>query len=111
MRIGTDIVSVPRLADQMRELGDEFLARVFTAGELADCAGRVESLAARWAAKEAVIKAFGWELSRVDLTDIEVVGTGRPSVVLHGRPEVVSDLSMSHDGEYAIAVVLVEAPQ
>lgn len=107
MRIGTDIVHVPRLVSQVNELGDAFLSRVFTASELAACGGRVESLAARWAAKEAVIKAFGWELQSVDLTAIEVVGQGRPRLVLHGLEGTVVDVSLAHDGDYAIAVVLV----
>ena len=105
MRVGTDIVHVPRLAQQVEDLGQDFLARVFTPQELAACAGSVERLAARWAAKEAVIKALGWELQDVALTDIEVTGEGRPRVVLHTTGAVL-DVSLSHDGEYAIAVVI-----
>jgi len=106
MRVGTDIVHVPRLARQIEELGQDFLARVFTPQELTACAGSVQRLAARWAAKEAAIKALGWELQDVALTDIEVTGQGRPHIVVHPNADVL-DVSMSHDGEYAMAVVVV----
>lgn len=107
MRIGTDIVHIPRLAAQIDQLGPALLDRVFTADEQRDCTGRAQSLAARWAAKEAVIKACGWQLQNIDLTHIEVVNEGRPAVVLHGLDAQVLDVSLAHDGEYAIAVVLV----
>jgi holo-[acyl-carrier protein] synthase len=102
--VGTDLVYVPRLATQIEELGAAFLDRVFTPAELADCGGRVEALAARWAAKEAVLKALGWELQDVALTDIEVIGPGRPRVLVPGYD---LDVSLSHDGDYALAVVVV----
>lgn len=105
MRVGTDIVHVPRLAQQIEELGQAFLQRVFTAQELTTCAGNMERLAARWAAKEATIKALGWELQDVALTDIEVTGGTRPRILLHATGDVL-DVSISHDGEYAIAVVI-----
>jgi holo-[acyl-carrier protein] synthase len=107
VRIGTDLVHVPRLQAQVADLGAAFLDRVFTAAEQRECAGRMDRLAGRWAAKEAVIKAFGWRLADVDLRGIEVTGQGRPEIVLHGRADTVLDVSLSHEGEYAIAVVLV----
>lgn len=107
MRVGTDLVHVPRLAEQIELLGSSFLDRVFTPGEQRECAGDVQRLACRWAAKEATIKAFGWELQDVELRDVEVVGPGRPRIMIHSRSVQVLDLSMSHDGEYAIAIVVV----
>ena len=55
MRVGTDLVHVPRLAEQIELLGSSFLDRVFTPGEQRECAGDVQRLACRWAAKEATI--------------------------------------------------------
>ena len=57
-RIGVDAVSVDRIALAVKRSGPGFLAKVYTAAELAYCAGNDERLAGRWAAKEAVIKCF-----------------------------------------------------
>ena len=58
LAIGTDLVAVSRIAGVIARHGDRFLHRVYTDAELTACAGRAESLAARWAAKEAVAKAL-----------------------------------------------------
>ena len=110
--VGTDIVRISRLSNLS---SPAFLARSFTAAELEICAGRSESLAGRWAAKEAVMKAVG----EVALTDIDIAReeSGRPVVRLSGtaaqRARDVGltgwDVSISHDGDYAIATVVAWA--
>ena len=127
---GTDIVEVGRIRKALENKG--FVQRVFTEAESDYCesrgAGKYESYAARFAAKEAVLKALGIGLfdGGVKLTDIEVVnGAGRqgnkglssaPSVVLHREAEKLLrqkagtsiSVSLSHTKEYAIAVVVFE---
>ncbi|WKD57011.1 Holo-[acyl-carrier-protein] synthase [Corynebacterium capitovis DSM 44611] len=126
LAIGTDIVHVPSFAAQLDVPGSRFRA-VFTDRELRTCAfkpDRAASLAARWAAKEAYIKAWSQSLygsppliapDAVDFAQIEVVADafGRVAVVLRGEiarlgPPAES-LSLSHDGEVAIAVCVVDA--
>ncbi len=86
-RVGLDIVEVSRIEQAVSLWGDKFLDRVFTTKELSYCRGRATSLAARFAAKEAVAKALGTGIGRIAFKDIEIV-SGRkkqPEVVLHGR--------------------------
>jgi holo-[acyl-carrier protein] synthase len=114
--VGADLVHVPRLAEALaRHPG--FAARVFTSGEIAYCERHREPApryAARFAAKEAVLKALGTGLARgMRWQDVEIVaGPNRqPLVRLHGevaaaaRARGVQDVqvSLSHDGEYALA--------
>lgn len=123
---GIDLVHVPGFAEQWRQPGTRFAAS-FTAREVADCGGGVDdrgiaSLAARWAAKEAFVKAWSeslWGRTPV-MTEhvhalIEVVrdAWGRPRLRLHG--DVAEHLaqarvfvSLSHDGDAAIAMVTLE---
>ena len=108
--IGTDIVRVARL-----DKSERFLRRTFTDRELEICAGRTESLAGRWAAKEAVMKALGVGLGEVPLTDIEVDADGtRPVVRLRAAASELAaergltnwQITISHDGDYAVAFAL-----
>jgi holo-[acyl-carrier protein] synthase len=111
---GVDIVEIGRLADLLTRHGERFRQRVYTDREWADSGGRVESLAARFAAKEALIKALGSR--ELTLREIEVVRPERsqPALQLWGRTaEIarslgVSDLSvsLSHGREHAVAVVV-----
>jgi holo-[acyl-carrier protein] synthase len=115
--IGVDIVEIDRVARSVELFGDRYLKRVFTDQELAYCNGRVPSLAARWAAKEAMAKAFGTGIGQVAFKDIEVVGDGRssPGLYLHGPARKLAQqlsfetvlLSLSHTRAYAVAVVAV----
>lgn len=127
VRTGMDLAVVSRV-DELMSSQPELRERVFTARELAYCDRRKrggEHLAARWAAKEAVLKSLGTGMGpRMEWTDIEVVNdrAGRPQVRLHGEVEVVArslgmhsiDISMSHSGGLAVAhavmVCLPEAP-
>ena len=84
---GVDFVEIDRIAAVLQRYGDRFLQRVFTPGEIAYCRGRAPNLAARFAAKEAVMKSLGTGFRGVGWRDVEVVRapSGAPSPRLHGR--------------------------
>lgn len=113
---GTDLVLVSRIQALLDNSGDRFLARVFTAAEIADCAGESARLAGRWAAKEATMKALGRGLDVLEPTTIEVVldSHGAPGLALTGGAWAAAkaagwsswSVSLSHDGDYATAVVV-----
>lgn len=116
---GIDIIEVVRIEQALERHAERFLARLFTPGEIAYCGGgqqRIRRLAARFAAKEAVLKALGTGLREVKWTDMEIVNDalGKPSVRLSGRlAEIAGEqgitefhLSLSHCTEYAVAQVV-----
>jgi len=117
--VGVDLVRIERIAGHIRD--ERFLKRLFTARELEDVGRgpqRAARLAARWAAKEAFAKALGCGFGE-SLTwgDVEVVRQENGSPILrlsqralqqHGNLEAL--VSLSHDGEYAIAVVWLGRP-
>ena len=115
---GVDIIEISRVKRVLELYGQRFLDRVYTAGEIAYCRGRAPNLAARFAAKEATMKALGTGVRGVGWKDIEVIRqeSGAPSVLLHGRGKRraqrlgVKDisLSISHSQEYAVAFVVVQ---
>ena len=87
--IGTEIVECVRIAKMIETHGEQFLERVYTAGEIEYCIGAANAtqhFAKRWAAKEAAIKAMRCRSQGVRWTDIEVslVGSEGPSLVLSG---------------------------
>ncbi len=118
--VGVDIIEVERIGTALERArtGARFRERVFTPGEVAYCCRRrnaAESFAARFAAKEAVMKAlgraFGWR-------EIEVVrDDGPPAIRLHGRAAAQAEcagirrihLSLSHTARLAIAYVVAES--
>lgn len=90
VRAGVDRVELHEFKRTVSVAGQRFLDRVFTPEELAFCAGRVERLADRFAAKEAVVKVLGTGFRGISPTEVEV-RTGRdgqPEVVLHGRAQL-----------------------
>jgi holo-[acyl-carrier protein] synthase len=120
---GIDIVEVPRVAQAIERFGDRFLHRIFTPGEIQYCdskKNRAERYAARFAAKEAGLKAIGtgWRLG-VAWKELEVRREpgGRPTLVFSGRAAEFANrlgakrahLSLSHTEEHAIAQVILEA--
>lgn len=115
--VGVDLVEIDRVGALLERYGDRFVGRVYTDREVRDSAGRAASLAARFAAKEAVIKALG--SSAMDLRDIEVERDDgeRPRVLLHGRAAERARLlgvrrialSLSHSRDTAVAMVVVWA--
>jgi len=114
--IGVDIIETKRIAKSMARFGDRFLRRVYTVQELNYCHGRVNSLAARWAAKEAVAKALGTGIGAVSWQEIEVINqpNGQPELCLHGQAKTLAHglgllefkLSLSHTKKYAVAFVV-----
>src|SRR6202035_4200682 len=120
---GIDIAEVPRIAQALARHGDRFLHRVFTEGERRYCdskANRMERYAARFAAKEAAMKALGtgWNHG-VRWRDCEIVRMpgGRPTIAFHGQASEFAArlgvrntaLSISHTEEQAIAQVILES--
>ena len=116
--IGVDIVENHRIAEMLEKHGQRFLHRVYTDRELAYCNGRTPSLAARWAAKEAMSKAFGTGIGDMAFKEIEVVNDerGKPTLVLHGNAQTMAqernfqliEISLSHTTNYAVAFVVAE---
>ena len=114
--IGVDIVELDRIGRSIERFGERFLRRIYTERELAYCRGRVSSLAARWAAKEAVAKALGTGIGAVGWQDIEVLNNERqrPIVILHGPAAELAaqlnitalEISLSHARDYAVAFVV-----
>ena len=119
---GIDIAEVPRIREAIERHGERFLHRIFTDGEIQYCeskANRVERYAARFAAKEAGMKAIGtgWNHG-VRWRDIEVARKpgGRPTLLLHGKAAefaarlgaVNIALSLTHTAEQAMAQVILE---
>jgi len=119
LRTGVDLIEIERIQTAIDRHGSRFLARVYTARELVYCQGRVESLAGRFAAKEAVAKALGTGIWRhgVGWTDIEVLRdlqSGAPQLQLHNAAATCAStlglhewsVSLSHDRARAIAFVV-----
>ena len=120
---GIDIAEVPRIAESIKRFGDRFLRRIFTEGEIRYCdskANRLERYAARFAAKEAAMKAIGtgWNHG-VAWRDVEVcrASGGRPTIAFHGKAAEFAAklgaahvaLSLTHTEQYAIAQVILES--
>jgi holo-[acyl-carrier protein] synthase len=119
---GIDLVEIGRIQQSMERFGQRFLNRVYTGAEQAYCLRRrnaAESLAARFAAKEAGAKALGTGISRgVNWLEIEVVREpgGRPALRFHGRAAEIASrmgvahtaLSLTHTAELAMASVALE---
>ena len=100
---GIDLVEIARIQQSLERFGQRFLNRVFTPAEQAYCMRKrnaAESLAARFAAKEAGAKALGTGISRgVNWLEIEVVREpgGRPNLRFHGRAaEIAAQLGVAH---------------
>jgi holo-[acyl-carrier protein] synthase len=119
---GIDIVEVPRIAQSIERFGERFLKRIYTPAEIRYCeskANRNERFAARFAAKEAAMKAIGTGMrGGVTWKDFEVgrEPSGRPTMLLHGKAAQVAltlgvrrtQVSVSHTEKLAVAYVLVE---
>lgn len=113
---GVDLIEIERVRAAIERHGERFLRRVFTDQELAAYGGRVESLAGRFAAKEAVSKALGCGIGEVTWQEIEILRgeRGEPQVVLHGAAALKArtlglgawSLSLSHSREFAVAFVV-----
>lgn len=110
--IGVDLTDIRRVQRYV-DASPSFLAMSWTDREQEQCAGRVDRLASRWAAKEAVMKALGTGLGRTSPDDIEILtdDTGRPAVHLLGDTAAAYadtdvKVSMTHEGPWAMAVAI-----
>jgi len=120
LKIGTDIVSIERIEKAYTRFGARFLERVLTPAEKDYVLSRnkrvAESLAGRFAAKEACAKVLGTGWRDLDWKEIEVIRhfSGAPRLVLHGRAKHLAEkhgltefeLSISHEREFAVAFVV-----
>ena len=115
LEVGLDLVEIDRIKGILERHGDRFLTRVYTEREIQDSGGRTESLAARFAAKEAVMKALG--TGAMDFRDIEVFRDPgeRPRIRLHGRAQARAEflgaqgiaVSLTHSRTTAAASVTI----
>jgi len=116
LRSGVDMIEIVRLERSLARYGERFLQRVYTPAEIERYGQRPQSLAARWAAKEAVAKALGTGIGPVAWTEIEVLEDAlrAPALRLSGRAAALASelgltewaVSLSHTGELAIAFVV-----
>jgi holo-[acyl-carrier protein] synthase len=113
---GVDLVEIERMESVVARYGERFLNRIFTPQELIEVGNNMSSLAARFAAKEAVSKALGTGIGRVTWREIEILrGPDRqPVLVLSGEARKLAEqlglsqwsVSLSHTQEHAIAIVV-----
>jgi holo-[acyl-carrier protein] synthase len=116
--VGVDIVDVSRIKKVIERQGERFVNRVFTDSEIRYCEGRRfkhQHFAARFAAKEAFLKAIGGRGVCLRDIEIEVKEFGKPTLKLYRKIEklikelgVNIHLSLSHCSEYALAYVVLE---
>ena len=116
LRTGVDLIEIARIEEVVSRHGKHYLERIYTPAELELCGKRVESLAGRFAAKEAVAKALGCGIGDVDWKEIEVLGDEQNAPVLHlyGKATQKADelgltdwsVSISHDQSQVVAFVV-----
>ncbi len=110
--LGLDIVEIERIR-RVAAKTPKFLSRVFSKDEIAYCRGKKlmwQHFAVRFAAKEAVWKVLGQrDLSLKDIS-ISRDASGRPGVILRGRPVRGIKISLSHSGQFALAVAMAAKP-
>jgi holo-[acyl-carrier protein] synthase len=116
IRCGLDLVHLERFRRSLAHGGDEFLKTCFSCEELDECAESVESLAGRFAAKEAALKALGTGIRGITLHDVVTTKTtvGKPELRLLGNALELSrtqgwishDVSISHSEVSACAMVV-----
>jgi len=116
LRTGVDLIEIDRFTAAYNRFDQRFFHRIFTPTELAENNKNMPSLAARFAAKEAVAKAFGTGIGTISWQDIEIRrgGSGDPVLHLHGVAQKMAEeqnivawsLSLSHTHSHAIAMVV-----
>lgn len=116
LRTGVDLIEIERFRAAYQRYQQRFLQRLFTPTELAEIGESMASLAARFAAKEAVAKAFGTGIGHITWQEIEICrgSSGEPILHLHGAAEKLAaeqhlegwSISLSHTQEHAIAFVV-----
>lgn len=113
---GVDLIEIDRIKEVIARHGKHYLERIYTPAELAQCGGRAESLAGRFAAKEAAAKALGCGIGDVGWREIEVLGDEQnaPRLTLHGEARKKADelgltnwsVSISHSQSHSVALVV-----
>lgn len=113
---GVDIIEIERIERAIMRWNQRFLQRIYTEGELEYCRGRAQSLAGRFAAKEATSKALGVGIRVLRWRDIEILpdARGKPHVFLHNRAAEIAglqglggfDVSITHSRGNALAFVV-----
>jgi holo-[acyl-carrier protein] synthase len=116
--IGVDLVDIDRIAATLSRHAQRFRSRVLTEREDRYCGDKVERVAGRWAAKEAVSKVLGLGVRGVGWREIEVLPNfaGQPQVHLHGRAAARAvrlgigevTVSISHERRMAVAVAIAD---
>ncbi|MFW5961896.1 MAG: holo-ACP synthase [bacterium] len=119
--IGIDMVKNSRIKSLIDKYGEHFLKKIYTEAEIEYCQSKKNaavSFAARFAAKEAVLKALGTGMRNNSWQDIEILNNnlGKPEVNLSKKTKIKADelevssifLSISHEKEYSIAQVIME---
>jgi holo-[acyl-carrier protein] synthase len=112
--LGIDIIKVERIRASLERFGARFSKRVLTPAEQRYVRDRPETMAGRWAAKEAVSKVLGLGVRGIGWRDIEIerLPTGQPAVRLHGRAAGRAEqlgmgriaVSITHESDYAVAI-------
>lgn len=112
--LGIDIIKVDRIRAAIERFGPRFSGRVLTESERRYVRDRPETMAGRWAAKEAVSKVLGLGVRGIGWRDIEIerLPTGQPAVRLHGRAAARAEqlamgriaVSITHESDYAVAI-------
>lgn len=116
IEVGIDVIEIERIGQVLERFGDRFLERIYTPRERERYAGRVSELAARFAAKEATMKALGTGIRGVRWRDIETLpnGRGKPILTLHDTAArratrlglTYWSVSLSHSRGDAMAIVI-----
>jgi holo-[acyl-carrier protein] synthase len=115
-QIGVDIIEISRIRQAVDRWGEHFLKRIFTDSELNSYRTRPESLAVRFAGKEAAMKALSPTAGTVGWREVEILSepNGKPAVHLYGKARQRAEdlglkgleISLSHSREYAVALVI-----
>lgn len=114
---GVDLIEISRIEEVIARHGKYYLERIYTSAELEQCGKRTESLAGRFAAKEAVAKALGCGIGDISWKEIEILGDDQnaPALTLHGAAKQKADelgystwsVSISHSQSHSVAFVVM----
>jgi len=114
---GVDLIEISRIEEVIARHGKHYLERIYTSAELEQCGRRAESLAGRFAAKEAVAKALGSGIGDVMWKEIEILGGEQkaPILTLHGAAKLKAvslgysswSVSISHSRSHSVAFVVM----
>ncbi len=114
---GVDLIEISRIEEVIARHGKHYLERIYTPAELEQCGKRAESLAGRFAAKEAVAKALGSGIGDITWKEIEILGDEQnaPVLTLHGAAKQKAgelglsswSVSISHSQSHSVAFVVM----